>query len=252
MQKIRAVIVDDQQENVELLQYLIAKYCALIEVVGFAYTKDDAITIINENEPQLVFLDIELGDDSGFDVAASFEYHKFRIIFVTSFDDYAVKAFKYNAMDYLLKPVKIEELVEAVNKCYEDLLRDNYTPKEQISKLDKSLQSQDSLDFIAVSSVDKIEFLQLEDIVYLKSDGRYTNFHKQDGSRVTSSRNLGEYEKILDLNQFFRVHNSYIVNISHIKEIYKSDGGYCLMSTQDSVPIAKRRHELFIKFLKLK
>ena len=185
-------------------------------------------------------------------MASNFEYHSFKIIFVTSYDEYAVKAFKFNAIDYLLKPLKIEELVEAVNKCYEDILKNAFTPKEQISQLDLSLQNKDALDFIAVSSVDKIDFLQLQDILYLKSDGRYTNFYLDDGTRVTSSKNLGEYEKILDLSHFFRVHNSYIVNINHIKEIYKTDGGYCLMSSQDSIPIAKRRHDLFLKYLKLK
>ncbi|MBL4662770.1 MAG: response regulator transcription factor, partial [Flavobacteriaceae bacterium] len=247
-----AVIIDDEINNINLLIHFIQKYCPLINTVGTASTKDEAITVINITKPKIVFLDIILDEGTGFDLLEEITYKKSKVIFVTAFDEYAIKAFKYNAIDYLLKPIEIEELVLAVNKACKDIDEGSFTRNNQINKLNDSLNNKVELDFIAVPSLKKIDFVKLEDIIYLKSSGRYTDFFLKNNRKITASRNLGEFENIIDKTLFFRIHNSYIVNLRHVLNINKADGNYCKMSTQESIPIAKRRQEALHRFLRIK
>jgi len=250
--KIEAIIVDDDINNIELLNIYIKKCCPFVTVVGEACSIDDAVTLIKEKKPKLLFLDIVLEEGTGFDILEQLGNEDFKIIFVTSHDGFAVKAFKYSAIDYILKPVQQEELFHAVNKSLNDIEKDEYTNNQQIELLSSSFNNQQALNFIAVPSVNKIEFLKLKNIIYLKSDGRYTNFILSNGKKVTASRNLGEYENIIDKSLFFRIHNSFIVNLSHVEKISKTDGSYCKMTNNESLPIAKRRQESLSRFLRIK
>lgn len=253
MQKIDAVVIDDEVDNTKILVHFIQKYCPLVNIVGEANTSVEAIALINRVKPKLIFLDIILDEGTGFDVLDEVSHKETKVIFVTSYDKFAIKAFKYNAIDYVLKPVEIGELIIAVNKAYEEVEKKIYTNDQQIDFLNNSLSASPApLNFIAIPSIDKIDFAKVSDIVYLKSDGRYTIFFLTNGSKLVASRNLGEFENIVDKNQFFRIHNSYMVNLKHVLNITKTDGSYCEMSNQKSLPIAKRRKESFHQFLKIK
>ncbi|GAB5401015.1 MAG: LytTR family DNA-binding domain-containing protein [Aureisphaera sp.] len=252
MKRIKTVLIDDEGKNLKILEHFLSTYCPQVAVVGQAQTKSDAKDIIDREQPELIFLDILLDEGTGFDVLEEVQHKKAKIIFVTSYAEYAVKAFKYCAVDYLLKPLSIEDLILAVNKAYSDIEREWYTSSDQIEQLTSSINDSSALDFIAVPSMDKIEFLKIKDIIYLKSEGRYTEFYLSTGVKIMSSKNLGEFESIVDKNVFFRIHKSYMVNLSHVANINKVDGSYCEMSNNVSLPIAKRRHDAFSKFLRIK
>jgi len=252
MQKITAVIIDDEISNIILLENYLNKYCPLVDLIGEANTISSAVTLINTKKPKLIFLDIMLDEGTGFDVLEEVTHKDSKVIFVSSHNEYAIKAFKYSAIDYVLKPIEIEDLILAVNKAYDDIDKEIYTNTVQLDMVNKSLEVKEPLNFIAIPSIDKIEFIKIEDIIYLQSDGRYTVFFLKDGKKIVASRNLGEYENIIDKNLFFRIHNSYIVNLKHVVSINKRDGVYCEMINRISLPIAKRRQDSLNRFLKIK
>jgi len=252
MNNISAVVVDDEINNNELLIHFLKQYCPYIDIVGSAITKAEAIEIINSKKPQLIFLDIILDQGTGFDVLESVDYSESKVIFVTSFNEFAVKAFRYNAIDYIMKPIEIEELISAVAKAYKDLESNFYTERQQIDLLSKTIDDYDNLNIIAVPSMDRIDFINLEDIIYFKSDGRYTNFYIKNKKNLMATKNIGDYEKTLENSHFFRIHNSYIINLMHVVNINKAAGNYCEMSNGDLLPIAKRRQDQLHRFLGLK
>jgi len=252
MEKIRAFIVDVDENCVKLLRHYLDTYCSFVEVVGSENTKAAAIAAIDKLQPQLLFLDIVLDEGTSFDILEEVSHKKTKIIFVTAYNNYAVKAFKYHATDYLLKPIEIEALVSAVNVTYKELEKEQFTNEAQVSMLYNSINNHVPLDFIAVPSIDKIDFIKFDEIVYFKSDGRYTEFHLTNNKTITATKNLGEYEQIIDKNIFFRTHNSYIINLKHVSNINKAAGNYCEMSNGDMLPIAKRRQDQLHRFIGLR
>jgi len=253
MDKINAIIVDDEINNSDLLAHFLQKYCPLVNCIAIANTKKDAINLINTHKPSLLFLDIMLDEGTGFDLLEALSFTEFKVVFVTAFNEYAIKAFKYNAVDYVLKPIDIEQLILAVNKAYREIESETFTEKIQLQQTYKSITNNDLYKkLIAVPSNKKIDFIKIEEIIYLKSEGRYTVFFLTDNIQLVATKNLGEYESLLDANLFFRVHNSYIVNLTHVMSINKIDGNYCQMTNKDQIPIAKRRQDQLHKFLKIK
>lgn len=253
MQSVTAVVIDDERANVNLLVQLLEKFCPLINVIGQATSKADAIALIDELLPQLIFLDIQLDIGTGFDVLKEASHQESRVIFVTSFDEYAIQAFKYNAVDYVLKPVGVEELVLAVNKACKEIDREQYTDRQKLDDVSNSvMQADKQFDFIAIPSLDKIEFVKLDDIIYFESDGRYTTLYLTNKETIVACKNIGEYEKILDEQVFFRIHHSYLVNLTHALNINKSAGNYCEMINGKSLPVSRRRQDLLLKHLKIK
>lgn len=253
MSKIKAIMVDDEVNNTDLLSHFLSKYCPVVDCIGIANTKQDGLDLINKREPELIFLDIMLDEGTGFDLLEGLNYSKYKVIFVTAFDDHAIKAFKYNALDYILKPIDIEQLILAVNKAFKEIENEVFTEKVQIQQTYKSITNNALPNhLIAIPSTNKIDFVKVENIIYLKSEGRYTIFHLIDKQQIVATKNLGEYESLLDASMFFRVHHSYIVNLTHVKSINKSDGNYCELPNNISIPIAKRRQDQLHKFLKIK
>ncbi len=252
MRQAKTLIVDDDKKNIKLLEHFIETYCPNIKIVGKASTRKDAIKLINEKEPELIFMDIILDAGTGFDVLESIKHSKYKVIFVSSYSEYAIKAFKFNAIDYILKPIAIEELILAVNKAYEDIENELFTMPDQVHNLSGAFIQNIPLDFIAISSINKIEFVKLKDIIYLNSEGRYTVFNLVNNQKIVASRNIGEFENIINENDFFRIHNSYIINLKHVEKITKVDGNYCKMSNKESLPIARRRQEQLNRFLRIK
>lgn len=253
MSKFTAVLVDDEPNNTELLMHFLKKYCPRVDVIGQADTKADAIEIIPQLEPDIIFMDIVLDEGTGFDVLEAIDTKNSQVIFVTAFDEFAIKAFKYNAVDFVLKPVEIEALIIAVNNAAERVENKQYIEKQSLTALVEAMTNEKiNQDFIAIPTIEKIEFIKTKTIVYCKSDGKYTEFHLKGGQKIVSSKNLGEYEQILDDQVFFRIHNSYIVNLNFVENINKAAGNYIELGNNISLPIAKRRQESLHRFLKIK
>lgn len=252
MHKIDAVIIDDEPKNVQILAHFIIKYCPMVQIVGEAYSKTEGIKLIDKLKPQLVYLDIELNDGNGFEVLENITYTQIKVIFVTSFNKYAIKAFKYNAVDYILKPIDIEELTLATSKVYHDIQNNLFFSSKQINMMTKSLGTKEKLEFVALPSTNKIDFIKVNDIICLKSEGRYTVFSLVGQKDIMTSKNLGEYESFLDSEVFFRVHNSYIVNLKNIVQIDRTGGNYCRMIDNQLIPLAKRRMIHLQQFLGIK
>lgn len=253
MEIISAIVVDDEVNSVKLLTRFVNKYCPEIEIIGAAYTKEDAISLINKKQPKILFLDIKLDVGLSFDLLNELTYNKAKVIFVTAYDEYAIKAFKYNAIDYILKPIDIDELIAAVKSAIEDINKDIFTSKEQLNRTQSSItENKYDFNFIAVHTVKRIDFVNISDIVYLKSDGRYTFLHLKNNKNIIASKNLGEYESTLNPSVFFRVHKSYLANLNFITSIFKSDGFYCEMKNGERIPVARRRVEYLLDFVNSK
>ena len=167
--------------------------------------------------------------------------------------EYAIKAFRYNATDYLLKPVVIDDLIKAVDRVEAQIHKNEFVHREQIKQLSETILKKHPLNYLTVSGMDRVDFIQPEDIVYLKSAGRYTEFYLQDKKRkIISSRPIGEYEAILPQDRFYRIHNSFLINLSALININKKAGNYCELTNGVSLPISRRRFEGLIKLMRLK
>lgn len=252
MKKYKAFIVDDEIQHIKILRIYLKKYFPEINVIGSAMTVKDGLDKILETDPDFLFLDINMGNDDTFSLLDSLEEFEGQIIFVSAYGKkYAIKAFKYRPVDYLLKPINVKELVAAVNKAIYKLNNYKYF-KNSSASLEKELPK---LRFVAINTGVKIELVKVESVVYCEAQGRNTIFYFVDGTTKRARRNLGEFEKALDLGTFFRIHNKYLVNMGFVVNISKNSGkNYCHFGLSDFkvLPIANRKRELLQKFLKIK
>lgn len=246
---MKSVIIDDEAKARSALRLSLQIFCPSVEVIGEADGVNSGWDIIKEKKPQLVFLDIHINGGIGFELLDKFEEPKFKVIFITAYDEFAIKAFRYNAIDYLLKPIDPEELVDAVKKISQQEKSDILT--EQINNLLEVSQKK-VFDKIALTTSEGTSFLKLKDIIKLVSDGSYTTFHTHSGEEITVSRGIKEYETLLPSDTFCRIHQSYIVNIDFVKKILKEDGGYVLLESDDKVPISRRKKNDLMELMKSK
>ena len=209
------------------------------------------MSVLKAEEPDLVFLDIVLDRDTSFDLLQELGNPDFQIIFTTAYDEYAIRAFKYNTIDYLLKPIIIEELVAAVNKVAEKINENKTLDMGSIKNISQSFNTKHPANFIMISGMDRIDFIHPDEVVYLKSTGRYTEFYLKDKKRkITSSKPIGEYENILDQDVFYRIHNSFLINLAQLININKRAGNYCEMSNGDPLPLSRRRYEGLMGYMR--
>lgn len=245
MKQLRAIVVDDEVENIRGLKYVLEKYCPYIDVVASATDVESGITTINNIEPDIAFLDIQLNENLSFDILDRVTFKEAKVVFVTGYDDYAIKAFQYNAIDYILKPLDIDEVVRVTNK-----IRDSFDGLTnlpgQIRDLRNHIREVYSQEYITIPSIKKIDVIKTRDIYYVKSESKFSVFTTEKGE-IISSKNLGVYESLLPKLNFYRVHNSYIVNIDKILHIYKDEDNYCSMENGKKIPISRRRYHNFIK-----
>jgi two-component system LytT family response regulator len=247
----KTVLVEDEKNNLDLLNHFIKKYCKNIDVIASCSTYDQALSVLKAEEPDLVFLDIVLDRDTSFDLLQELGNPDFQIIFTTAYDEYAIRAFKYNTIDYLLKPIIIEELVAAVNKVAEKINENKTLDMGSIKNISQSFNTKHPANFIMISGMDRIDFIHPDEVVYLKSTGRYTEFYLKDKKRkITSSKPIGEYENILDQDVFYRIHNSFLINLAQLININKRAGNYCEMSNGDSLPLSRRRYEGLMGYMR--
>ena len=239
---IRACIVDDEKRGRDSLKRLLIEYCPSIEVVGEGGTVEEAIELINEKQPDLVFLDVEMPRGSGFDLLRRFDPVPFRTIFITAHQHYAIKAIRNDAVDYLLKPLDVDELVAAVDK----MMNSVSNSASGVATAQNILNSRQGK--IAVPVKDGIAFLHPDEIIRLQADGSYTHIFTVNG-RYTASKNIKEYEDILNAAVFFRAHHSHLINLSHVKSFSRAEGYFVLMSDGSEVEVSRRRKEDFLRLM---
>jgi two-component system LytT family response regulator len=241
---ITAILVDDEENCVDILRTLLLKYCPQIELLGAANGVQSGFKMINELKPEVVFLDIQMKDGTGFDLLEKIQDVKFHLIFTTSFDNYAVKAFKYSALDYLLKPINPEELIMAVARLGERTRLEDL--ESQVKLL---LNNRNGLERLALPTSDGLRFVRTEEIVRCESEGNYTNVFLMSREKILVSRTMKMYAEIMPDNLFFRVHKSHLINLMHVKQYSTVDGGYVLMNDGSKVEISTRKKDEFLKWM---
>ncbi len=237
MKKYKALIVDDEKGNRELLSAMLLEHCPQIEKISFAQSVAEAEQYLKKGIIDVVFLDIEMPRENGFDLLNKFSTIDFKIIFVTAYDAYALKAIKYSALDYLLKPVDQAELMVAVNKL--DAFEDQ---KAQLDLLAYNLQNNDNRR-IALATQEEVLFVSVSDIIHLQAEANYTKVYLKNEEPVLLSGNIGHFEKRLNDQRFYRSHQSHLINIKHIKKYVKTEGGYFVMTDGNRVPISRIKRE---------
>ncbi len=245
---INAVIVDDEEFSRKNLQLLLSKHCAeTIKVLAECDNIDDAFSLINKLKPGVVFLDIEMGSHTGFDLIAKFPQPEFRFIFVTAYDKYALKAIKFCALDYILKPVNHNELIQAIAK-FKTLT--NITEKENIKNLINNLKTPNhKSNKITIPTTTGFTLVPVENIQYMKAENSCTMIYVNNNNKLCSTISLGDYEDLLSEYTFFRTHHSYMVNKEFITDYVKGEGGQVVLQAGDIVPISKRRKLEFLDWL---
>jgi len=240
--QIKAVIIDDEQHSLETTDILVRKYCPGVLVMGLADSPEKGITLIDALKPQLVFLDIAMPRMNGFEMLQFVQFKEFDIIFTTAFDAYAIKAFKVNAIDYLLKPIEPEELIKAVDK-----VKSKVEKNLHLNRIDEILQSSGLQGFkknkLALPVEGKIAMLEYDSILYCESDGNYTKIHLSTQKTIMVSRTLKDIESMLPQPIFMRIHHSYVVNVNHIKEYIRGEGGEVLLSNGDQLRVLRNKKE---------
>lgn len=244
---MKVIIVDDEPDGIITLKKMLELHCP--EVVISATCSNAAIARqkIEELHPDLVFLDIQMPGKSGLDMLAEMPEINFEIIFVTAHNDYTIQAFRYSAVDYLLKPVDEDLLIEAVNKAKKKL-----QGKQANTNLDvflnnmQSLQSQKEMK-LCIPSVKGFQVIELKEIIYCQAEGSYTIFHLQKGTQVVASRTLMEYEETLKATSFLRIHKSFLINLHHIKEYIRGEGGSVILSNGAEIEVSRRKKDLFLR-----
>jgi two-component system LytT family response regulator len=235
---MRAIIVDDELANIENLRALLLKHCPQVAVVASAFNNKDAAGLINLHQPELVFLDIQLNDDSGFNLFKLLPQKSFEVIFVTAFDNYGIQAIKFAALDYILKPVDIDELVAAIAKAEEKTKSKRHN--QQLDFLLSHVKQDEKQPLkIALPQQKEIRYVVVNDIIRCEANNVYTFFYLQNGERLLVSKTLKEFAGLLEPNGFFRAHQTHLVNMMAIKSWLKEDGGTLLLTNGDKIPVSR-------------
>ncbi len=246
---IRAVIIEDQAESRKKLRILLEKNCPQVIIEAEAESVEQGIKIIHEFKPELIFLDVHLKDATGFDLLNKIGQINFKIIFTTAYDNYAIKAFKFSAIDYILKPIDPTELKEAVTRC--EQININITNQQDIVK---TLSENVITDYlpqkkIVLSSSGKIHILKVADIIRCEAMNTYTLFYLKNGEQLLITKILKEYEDLLSEYNFLRIHKSHLVNMQYVNGFEKLSGSYVILSNGSKIPVAVRKKDEVLQWL---
>tara|TARA_B100000427_G_scaffold320744_1_gene320433 strand:+ start:300 stop:1034 length:735 start_codon:yes stop_codon:yes gene_type:complete len=233
---IKTVLIDDEKKAIDNLTIMLTEFCKNVEIVGTASSINDGIDVIQSKKPELVFLDIEMPHGTGFDLLSKLDVIDFQVIFVTAYNQYAIQAIKYNALDYILKPIDIDELKNSVDKI--DLKE---KINERIDKLIKNINAPEDVKKIALADDGGYTMVNINDIIRCEASGNYTVFYVKNYKPLTISRTLKYFEDLLPNHMFVRVHQSHLVNLEEVKKYYTTDGGYLLMNDDSTVSISRRK-----------
>lgn len=244
---IRAIIVDDEPYSCEVLYTLLERYCPEIKVEAVCYSAQEAITAITKNHPQLVFLDIEMPHINGFQLLEKLSRIDFELIFTTSYDQYAIKAIRFSALDYLLKPVDREELQVAVKKAVSRL--ENPLPQQLEILLQRLNRPANQVKQIPLPTIEGLQLVPLDSIISCASSSNYTILFLKENQKLIVSRTLKEIEEMLEDHAFLRVHHSHLVNLNEVRKYIRGEGGTLIMSDGSSVNVSRSKKELLLKKL---
>jgi len=241
---LTAIIIDDESKGRIALRQKLQDYCPMVEILGEASDGAEGIILIEKLKPQILFLDIEMPRMDGFEMLRQIEHKDFHIIFTTAYDQYAIKAIKYAAFDYLLKPVDIEELKAAVDKAHQ---RTTQLTSKKLETLEHNLQSLQTLNKLAIPTLEGYLFFDISHIIHLEAQSNYTAIYFTDYPKLIASRTLKDFEDLLPSEIFFRPHHSHIINLNYIKRYIKGDGGQIEMQNGNFVTVARRKKDEFLK-----
>lgn len=243
---IRTIIIDDEPPCIRNLAAMLQRYCPQVAVVATCESGEQGIERIGELKPDLVFLDVEMPVLNGFDMLARLKQIDFDLVFTTSYDEYALRAFKVNAVDYLLKPIDREELIKAVSKIRTQPLHQPLA--EQLQNLLHSyLAPNSSPARVALPSSDGLQFIAPENILSCESEDNYTHIRLKEGQKLLISITLGDVEQMLPPNSFVRVHRSFLVNLKEIHKFIRRDGGYLVLSDGSEIPVSRYKKDELMK-----
>ena len=245
---IKTIIIDDEPYCCETLEAMVGKFCPELAVAAVLHSGVDALEVFGQFTPQLVFLDIEMPHMTGFEFLEKVPCINFAVIFTTSYDQYAIKAIRLSALDYLLKPIDRVELIQAVAKVSKTL--QNPTELQLDLVMQKFHVPKSPIKVIALPTMEGLEMVEIDSIVSCSSDGNYTHFFLKDNRKLTASRTLKDVEELLSEHSFVRVHHSFLVNINEIRKYIKGEGGYLIMSDGITIDVSRTRKELLLQKLK--
>jgi two-component system, LytTR family, response regulator len=244
---VSAFIVDDEPELRELNKTLLVKHFREVEVMGTCGTVADAVQFINQHHPSLLILDIRLTDGTGFNILQKINPYDYALIFVTAYNEFAIKAIRFSAIDYILKPIDEEEFKSAVKRALSSI--NSSKLQEQVSTFFNYYERKTQNRRIVLKTSDAINIVEVADIMYCRSESNYTTFFFSDGSKVMISRVLKDYDDLLAEYGFFRPHHSFLVNLQYIRRLDKSDGGFLVLKDGSEIPISSRRKKKLIEVL---
>jgi two-component system, LytTR family, response regulator len=244
---IKAVIIDDEPANVRNLQSMLETCCPEVSVLATAASAAQGVEVINKYTPDLVFLDIEMPRGSGFDMLDSLPCINFEVIFVTAFNQYAIKAIRFCALDYLLKPLDSGELISAIERAKQKLLQRH--ENERMRMFMQHLQQPGKPSKIALPMASEILFVGIDEIIYCMGENNYTHFFLTNNRKLLVTRTLKEYEELLADYEFIRVHRSYLINLHYVKSFVKKEGGYVVMTNDAQISISRSKREDIVQTL---
>jgi len=239
---LRTILIDDESHSLESLEFGLRKHCPEIDIIAKSKGAQMGVDAIRSHKPDLVFLDIDMPVMNGFELLEEVREIPFDVIFATAYDEYAVRAIKVSAMDYLLKPIAPDDLKSAVQKVI-----DKRTQEDPLAKLDVLLtnfrNSSDGFQKLAIPTLNGLDFINIGDIIYCIADGSYTEVHTVEGECYTISKTMKETSELLQNPEFFRTHQSYLINLNYIKKYIKGSGGQLIMLNGKSIPVARARKD---------
>ena len=245
---IRAVIIDDQEDIRAINRSLLVQNFPEIEIIGEADSVDSGVELVMRTQPDLVLLDIEIKGGTGFNILQRVRPYNFMVIFITAFDEFAIKAIKFSALDYILKPINETEFCDAIESAMTTY--ESNKVEMQVQNLLNHAEDNGKNRKIVLRTQESIFLVELEEILYCESDNSYTTFHLEDDKTILVSKSIKEYEQMLTPYRFFRPHQRYMVNLNKIERIDKVDGGSIILKNKTSIPISHRRKQALMDLLK--
>ena len=248
MEPITAILIDDEKSGRENLSGLLREHCPQIRLMGEAISVESAIPLIEKHQPQLVFLDIEMPGANGFKLLEHFRDFSFEVIFVTAYDNYAIKAIRFSAADYILKPINLNELKEAVEKVAARIARK--TENKQLKQLFYNVHHPQN-PRIGLPTSDRIEFVEVKNIIRCQGESNYTHLFFDNRKPLLVAKTLVEFEELLQEHGFIRVHKTHLVNLKHVTAYIRNDGGRLVLSNNDEVAVSRRRKEFVLERMQI-
>jgi two-component system, LytTR family, response regulator len=247
MQMLKAILVDDELNSLQNLQLKIQEFCPEIKIVAQTQRPEDAIVLIQQHKPDVIFLDIEMPRMSGFKMLEQIPEVDFEIIFITAYNHYAINAIRISAFDYLVKPVSIKDLQQTIERLGHFAVKKSRERAEVLKRNLANPKTQE--DQIAIPTNDGLEFIQIKQIIRIESSSNYSKLILQGGRLMLVTRQLKDFEELLEDYRFYRIHHSHLINLSYIAKYVRGDGGQVTMRNGDIIDVSRRKKEIFLKLI---